>query len=175
MIETNPQHIIETKRLYLRLMNIRDVDQLLLIFSDPEAMKYFNVVFDRKRMENWVNDNLDHQKRYGYSLYSVILRSNDELIGDCGLETDEIEGNKIVGIGYDFRREYWNKGYATEAAAAIRDYGFSHFNFDKLSAWINPENVPSKRVAEKIGMRVESTVLRGGKPYMLYSVLRAGA
>ncbi len=149
-----------------------DAEALFDIFSDPIAMRYFGVTFDRPRMDEWVRNNLEHEKQYGFSLLSVILKENGEVIGDCGLETDKIDGETVVGIGFDFRRSYWGKGYATEAALAVLKYGFTKFEFDRISAWIDPENTPSQRVAERIGMTVERYVTRGGKKYALYSIKR---
>jgi RimJ/RimL family protein N-acetyltransferase len=151
-------------------MKESDTDAFLRIFSDPEAMKYFGVIFDRARMEKWVKDNLAHQKEYGFSLMTVVLKENDRIIGDCGLETTEIEGVNTVGIGFDFIRKYWNQGFATEAGKAVLEYGFKTFDFDKISAWIDPQNAASRRVAEKIGMSLEKTVLRGKKEYSIYSI-----
>lgn len=162
--------MVETKRLILRGMKEDDAGELLDIFSDPIAMRYFGVIFDRSRMDKWVRDNLEHQDKYGFSLFSVVLKENNEVIGDCGLETDTIDGQTIVGIGFDFRRLYWGKGYATEAALAVLKYGFTQFDFDRISAWIDPENGPSQRVAERIGMVVDKYVIRGGKKYALYSI-----
>ena len=162
--------MIETERLILRLMNEDDAEALLKIFSDPVAMRYFGVVFDRARMDEWVRSNLEHERQHGLSLLSVTLKDDGEVIGDCGLETDQIEGRTIVGIGFDFRRSYWGKGYATEAARAVLKYGFTRFEFDSISGWIDPENAPSQRVAEKIGMTVEKYVTRGGKKYALYRI-----
>jgi len=165
--------MIDTKRLTLRKMKEDDAVAFLDIFSDPEAMKYFGVIFDRPRMDKWVRDNLDHEEKYGFSLLSVVLKEDGEVIGDCGLETDEINGQTIVGMGFDFRRKYWGNGYATEAARAVLEYGFTEFDFDKISGWIDPENAPSQRVAERIGMTVERYVQRGPKKYALYSIKKS--
>lgn len=162
--------MIETERLILRRMNENDAGALLDIFSDPVAMRYFGVTFDRPRMAEWVRGNLEHEKQHGFSLLTVILKDSGEIIGDCGLETDMIEGRTIVGIGFDFRRAYWGNGYATEAASAILKYAFIQFKFDSVAAWIDPANVPSSRVAERIGMALERFVTRGGKKYALYSI-----
>lgn len=164
--------MIETERLTLRTMIADDAEPLLEIFSDPVAMRYFGVIFDRPRMDEWVQSNLDHEKQHGFSLFSVVLKDNGEVIGDCGLETDEIDGQIIVGIGFDFRRSYWGRGYATEAALAVLEYGFTRFGFKSISGWIDPENTPSQCVAERIGMTVEKYVMRGGKKYALYSIRR---
>ncbi len=164
--------MIETKRLILRQMTKDDTEEFLEIFTDPVAMKYFGVIFDRTQMENWVKSNLNHQEEHGFSLLSVILKSNEEVIGDCGLESEEIDGEFRVGIGFDFKSKYWNNGYATEAAKTVLDFGFIKYEFDRISGWINPENVPSRRVAEKIGMTVEKSIVRGGKEQVLYTIHR---
>ena len=79
---TNPIRI-ETERLILRQMTVDDTESLLKIFSDPKAMKYFGgVIFDRKRMDKWVADNLAHHDEHGYSLWSIVLKSTGEVIGD---------------------------------------------------------------------------------------------
>ncbi len=151
-----------------------DAAPLLDLFSDPIAMEYFGVTFDRARMDAWVRDNLECQRRHGFSLYSVVLKENGEVIGDCGLECDEIEGEQIVGIGFDFRRSYWGHGYATEAARAVLEFGFATFGFESIFGWIDPRNVPSQRVAERIGMKVDRYVVRGPKKYALYRIDRPG-
>lgn len=77
----------ETDRLLLRLMTMADTDELLRIFSDPRVMESFEgTLFDRARMAEWVRRNVTHQEKYGYGLFSVILKSEGRLIGDCGLE-----------------------------------------------------------------------------------------
>ena len=162
--------MIVTERLILRRMREDDAEALFDIFSDPVAMRYFGVIFDRNRMDEWVRTNLDHDRRHGFSLLSVILKENGELIGDCGLETDRIDGWAVVGLGADFKRTYWGKGYATEAALAVLKYAFTRFEFEGISGWLDPENAPSRRLAERIGMTTEKYVSRGGKKYALYSI-----
>src|SRR5437773_9519859 len=117
--------MIETQRLLLRPMEPSDVDALLQIFADPKVMASFREPpFDRYRMERWVQRNLDHQTQYGYGLFSVILKSESLLIGNCGLEQQEVEGALEAELGYDFRSDYWGQGFATEAASAVREYAF---------------------------------------------------
>ena len=153
-------------------MTVGDTDDFLEIFSDPVAMKYFGVIFDRPKMEKWVQENLDHHEEHGFSLMTVVLKDSNEIIGDCGLETTTIDGELVVGIGFDFKSRHWNQGYATEAALAVIQFGFTSHNFDKISGWIDPNNAPSQRVAEKAGMSLEKYVMRGPKKYGLYSVSR---
>ncbi len=165
--------MIETARLLLRPMRAEDVDDLLHIFADPKVMVSFgDILFDRQQMEQWVRRNLDHQGQYGYGLFSVILKANGLLIGNCGLENMD-EGDIVATeLGYDFRSDYWNQGYATEAAAAVRDYAFQTLKLPRLVSMIRLGNEASRRVAEKIGMRLAEEITRYGRDYWVYSLAR---
>jgi len=146
-----------------------DVDPLLAIFADPKVMAAFHAPpFDRIKMLQWVQRNLDHQAIHGYGLFSVILKSNRLLIGDCGLELMEVEGHMIAELGYDFRSDYWYQGYATEAAMAVRDYALERLLLPRLTSIIRVGNIPSQRVAEKIGMCYVGEITRYGHQYWYY-------
>src|SRR5512141_2710254 len=104
-------------------MRATDIDDLLLIFTNPKVMASFGGdLFTREDMERWLQRNLDHQAQFGYGLFSVILRESGMLIGDCGLEQMEVDGGQAAELGYDLRSDHWNRGFATEAALAVRDY-----------------------------------------------------
>lgn len=161
----------ETERLILRKMTWEDLDGLLLIFSDPKVMQSFGgILFDRAMMEKWIGRNLNHQDRYGYGIFSVILKEKGELVGDCGLEHMEVDGSHEVELGYDFRSDYWSRGLATEAAAAVRDYAFEQLGLKRLISLIRPDNLASQRVAEKIGMRKEKECEQNNLRYCVYSL-----
>ncbi len=150
-----------------------DVGALLLVFSDPRVMQSFGgILFDRSMMERWVRRNLDHQDRHGYGLFSLIHKENDELIGDCGLEHMEVDGKPEVEIGYDIRSNYWNRGFATEAATAVRDFAFETLQLPRVISLIRPTNVASRRVAEKVGMTPEKEIIRSDCAYWVYALSR---
>ena len=166
--------MIETARLRLRPMQAADVDELLAIFADPRVMASFNSPpFNREQMEGWVGRNLAHQSEHGYGLFSVILKTNGLVIGDCGLEQMEVEGERAAELGYDFRSDHWNQGFATEAAAAVRDYAFQALGLPRLISLIRVGNGASQRVAEKIGMQFTDELMRYGQRYYLYALDRA--
>jgi ribosomal-protein-alanine N-acetyltransferase len=166
---------LETARLQLRRMTADDAGALLAIFSDPKVMAAFGgELFDQARMEHWVARNLGHQAEYGYGLYAVILKRSGQLIGDCGLEQMELDGGPAAELGYDFRSDCWNQGYGTEAAAAVRDYAVHTLRLPRLVSLIRMGNGASRRVAEKIGMRLLGTLTRHGRDYWEYG-LEAGA
>lgn len=167
--------MIETDRLILRQMQGEDADPLLLVFGDPVVMASFGAEpFDRDQMRGWVQRNLDHQDRHGYGLFTVILKESGSVIGDCGLELMALDdGPAAVAaaeLGYDLRSDHWNRGLATEAAMAVRDHAFGTLRLPRLASLIRQGNVPSRRVAEKIGMRHERDILRSGHPYWLFSI-----
>ncbi len=163
--------MLETDRLVLRRMKAEDVDDLVLIFSDPRVMASFGgQLFDRSQTERWVRRNLEHQDKYGYGLFSIILKADGHLIGDCGLEHMEVAGTPEVELGYDLNSEYWNQGFATEAAAAVRDFAFEQLALARLVSLIRPTNVASRRVAEKIGMVKDQEILRGEQVYWVYAL-----
>lgn len=166
--------VIETERLLLRPMQAADVDDLLLIFADPKVMAAFEEpVFDRAQMERWIRRNLEHQAQYGYGLFSVILKASGLLAGDCGLEQMTVGERPEIELGYDFQSRYWNRGLATEAATAVLDYAFWTLQLPRIISLIRPANKASQRVAEKIGMRLTTTVVRHAQQYLLYTAARA--
>lgn len=160
---------LETNRLVLRPMLESDFDSLHRIFTDTKVMASFDhPPFTREQMERWLNRNLDHQDEFGYGLFSVILKETGELIGDCGLEQMEDMGG--AELGYDFRSEFWNQGYATEAATAVRDYAFDVLKLPQLISLIRAGNLASKCVAEKVGMTFAEEFTRYDIRYWKYSL-----
>ena len=167
--------MIETNRLILRLMKENDIDDMLKIFTDKNVMKYFDLQsFSREQMKNWVDRNLIHQNKYGYGLFSVILKSNQKLIGDCGLEHTTFEDKPCVEIGYDFLSKYWNQGYATEATKAVKEYAIEKLNIDLVSicSFIRKNNIASQRVSEKVGMHRIKEYTVNNVDYCLYAFSR---
>ena len=162
---------LETERLILRPMTQADFDALLLIFTDQKVMAAFqHEPFTPEQMQRWLSRNLEHQGHYGYGLFSVILKESGELIGDCGLEQMEVSGQTLAELGYDFRSDYWNRGFASEAAHAVRDYAFEILRLPQLLSLIRVGNLSSKRVAEKVGMTLSEEFTRYGIQYWKYAL-----
>ncbi len=163
--------MIETGRLLLRLMQPDDFAALHLIFTDPRVMASFGgELFTPDQMQSWLKRNLDHQAEFGYGLFSVIRKSDSVLIGDCGLEQMTIDGKPAAELGYDFRSDSWNQGFASEAACAVRDYAFQVLRLPKLVSLIRVGNTASRRVAEKVGMQPAADFERYGFHYWQYAL-----
>ncbi|WP_010676642.1 GNAT family N-acetyltransferase [Bacillus timonensis] len=161
--------LLKTERLYLRQYGQEDIYSLHSIFSDPETMKYYPAPFSEEQTKNWI---IKNQKRYiedGFGLWAVCLKETNELIGDCGLVTQNVDGQFEVEIGYHINKKYWSKGYASEAAEGCKEYGFYQLGFTKLISIIDPRNLPSIRVAEKIGFTKEKESFLFDKNHYVYS------
>ncbi len=108
----------------------------------------------------------------GHGLWAVEFNETGLFAGQCGLISQVVEGIPEVEIGYLLKSCYWHHGYATEAAAACRDYGFHALGKDSLISLIRPENTPSRRVAERVGMTIEKKTLHRKIEHFLYRLRR---
>lgn len=165
--------VLETNRLFLRQLTLDDVDHLMGIFSDPEAMQYYPATKNCEEAIAWIQWNLDSYTRHGFGQWAAMLKDTDAFVGQCGLVMQrDVDGRDEVEIGYSFLRRYWNRGLATEAARACRDYGFGTLKLRRLVSLIDRGNVASVRVAEKVGLRWEREIARWGKRVSVYAIER---
>lgn len=169
---TKPPQILETPRLILRELSADDVEALGSVLSDPETMRFYPAPLAHTGVEEWIARNLRRYANDGHGLWAMVLKANGELVGDCGLTVQSVDGTDEIEIGYHVRRDHWGQGLATEAARACRDYGFGHLPVDHIISLIRPENLPSRRVAEKNGMSIWKEVIRKGIPHLVYKIHR---
>ena len=163
--------ILETSRIRLREMTLDDLDDLHFILSDPIAMQYYPKPFDRKMTTGWIEWNLRNYREHGFGLWAVIHKAGDRFIGDCGLTIQHVDGVDELEIGYHIIRSHWKQGFATEGAIACRDYVFDNLKRQRVISWMHPENIASRRVAEKVGMRLEKeTINSSGRASVVYSM-----
>jgi ribosomal-protein-alanine N-acetyltransferase len=164
--------VLETQRLVLREFQFEDLDALATILCDRETMRYYPMSFDRAEVTDWIQRNRTRYANDGYGLWPMILKSTRELIGDCGLVRQSVDAVDEIEIGYHMRRDLWNQGYASEAARACRDFGFSNLKVDRLISLIRPENLASRRVAEKNGMTIWKEVTKADLLHYVYAIKR---
>ncbi len=142
-------HQISTRRLVLRPVEPNDVDALFSLLSDEEVA-YFALPGPATR--EWVQRSLAADPPWhDQPDFAVVL--DGEVVGRIVLEIDRPNG--IANLGYVIARKCWGKGFATEAAESVVDYGFHEFGLDKVYARADPRNVGSVRVLEKLSMRRE--------------------
>jgi ribosomal-protein-alanine N-acetyltransferase len=165
--------ILETPRLRLREFVPADVDALALILSDAETMRYYPDLFDRAGVEGWIARNRRRYVANGHGLWAMILKSTGELIGDCGVTVQTIDGLDELEVGYHLRRDHWGQGYATEAARACQDWAFANRNVGYVVSLIRPENMRSRRVAERNGLTLWKQIMWRDLPHCVHRIERS--
>jgi RimJ/RimL family protein N-acetyltransferase len=155
---------LETERLVLRPFAMDDLDAIHAILGDAETMRYYPAPFTRDKSRQWIEWNLANYRDHGHGLWVLESKETGELLGDCGLIPQTVEGEPEVEIGWHVVKSHWRGGLATEAGAACRDYAFDGLGLTKVVSLIRPENVPSRRVAEKLGMTIEKEISHGPRP-----------
>ena len=143
---------LETERLFLRPMTMDDYDALYAVLADAEIMRHYPYAFDEARVRGWIERNRDRYRQYGFGLWAVCRKDTGEMIGDCGLTLQNIDGELLPEIGYHIRADQQHKGYAKEAAAAVRDWAFAYTSYPALYSYCKYTNVASYKTAEAIGM-----------------------
>ena len=147
--------ILETERLFLREMTMDDFDSLYAVLADPEIMQHYPYSFDEERVRSWIERNMKRYTDDGFGLWAVCLKDTGEMIGDCGLTLQNIDGQMLPEIGYHIRKDQQRRGYAKEAAAAVRDWAFGNTEYPALYSYCKYTNVGSFKTAESIGMHFE--------------------
>ncbi len=142
---------IETERTFLRLPTIADLDDLSVIFANPQVMKYMDAdcqPLTRVQTEMALVSIINGWKKNGFGRWVVISKESDKLIGLAGLRKHE----EIAELFYVLDEHCWGKGFATEIARQILKVGFEIYNFSQIVAMTRPANFASRRVLSKLRM-----------------------
>jgi RimJ/RimL family protein N-acetyltransferase len=170
-------NILETERLLFRHQIIEDLNNLWELYCNPNITKY---IPDAPRSRDETREELEwflhgHPRHPELGLWATIHKETGKFIGRCGLLPWMIDGQNEVEVAYTLAQDYWGKGLGTEAASGILRYAFGTLNLSRLICLIDPENIPSQRVAENIGMTLEKRVegIDGDDlPTLIYSIFR---
>lgn len=155
---------VESKNIVLKPFSMKDIKDLYTLFSDEKVMKYIpDGIYSYERVVDLVNwmvchcyeeNTQDNIEKFGVS---VMLKASSKVIGWCGLGSLDCAPSDIE-LFYGLSSDHWGKGFATEAANAMLYYGFNIIGLSRIVAVVNPSNLASKRVIEKIGMTYEKTI-----------------
>ena len=143
--------MIETERLYLREMTDEDFEALRKVLGDPDIMCHYPYAFDEDRIRDWIDRNRERSRVFGFGLWAVCRKDTGEMIGDCGLTMQLVDGRILPEIGYHIRGDQQRQGFAGEAARAVRDWTFEHTPFEVVYSYMKAENIPSVRTAMSYG------------------------
>ena len=165
---------IETERLFLREMTLQDFSSLYNILADSDIMLHYPYTFDEQRVNNWIRKNMERYRVFGFGLWAVCLKSTREMIGDCGLTLQNIDGTILPEIGYHVMKTHQRRGYAKEAARAVRDWTFEHTPFKEVYSYMKKTNLPSIATARANGMhQIAEFTDAEGEQTVVYGISRA--
>jgi len=145
--------LMETERLIIREMTENDFEALYRVLADSDIMQYYPYTFDEDKVRGWISRNIERYSIFGFGLWAVCLKETGEMIGDCGLTMQLINGQIRPEIGYHIRRDHQRKGYATEAAKAVRDWTFKNTPFRVIYSYMKYTNEPSAKTAVAYGCK----------------------
>jgi [ribosomal protein S5]-alanine N-acetyltransferase len=163
---------LETPRLILRPFRERDLDRLAELMANPDFMRFSLGVFSREQTASFLEKLIDWDRRGLPSQFAAIHRDDNRVIGYCGFFHQPLDETNEIEIGYRLHPDYWGRGLATEAARAVRDHGFADLKLPRVISLIHPENLASRRVAEKNGMRLEKETVFRGFPTLVFAINR---
>jgi RimJ/RimL family protein N-acetyltransferase len=165
--------ITKTERLILREYVKSDLDGLYAILSDAENIRYYPAPYDEQGTRRWLDWCTDCYQKYGFGLFAIELKETGEFIGDCGISIQCIDGELLPEIGYHISKRHWRRGYAKEAALAVRDWFFENTDHDAVFSYMTAENLPSYSTAASIGMsRVKEYSDEDNVPHLVYKISR---
>lgn len=171
--------MLRTERLTLRRLLPDDLDDLARLYADPDIRRYFP---DGTRTREETREELEwflqgHPRHPELGLWATVLTESGAFLGRCGLLPWTIDGRDEVELAYLLDKAHWGRGYATEAARGIVRHAFDELGLTRLISLVDPDNLPSQRVAERVGMRLERRVdgIDGdGIPTLIYALEHAG-
>lgn len=146
--------VIETERLILREMMESDFNTLYKVLSDSDIMQHYPYTFDENRVKNWINRNIERYRIFGFGLWAVCLKDTSEMIGDCGLTMQTINGQIKPEIGYHIRADKQRNGFAKEAAIAVRNWTFCNTPFNIIYSYMKYTNEASAKTAMSYGCKL---------------------
>ncbi|WP_321373602.1 GNAT family N-acetyltransferase [uncultured Draconibacterium sp.] len=164
---------IETERLVIRRLYKSDSELWKKFFINNPGIDFLGLEVDMSiedQSKSWIDKQLSRYANNLFGHQALIEKESGLLIGQCGLLTQEIEGNKEIEVGYHILPKYWGMGYATEAATKFRNFAFENELTDTLISVIDIRNTKSMNVARKLGMKQEKQLKIHGLDVWIYRI-----
>ncbi|MBL0043892.1 MAG: GNAT family N-acetyltransferase [Flavobacteriales bacterium] len=158
-----------SERLRFRKVCEADVEPWLTYINNPEAVRFMHLELSGiEAARQFLQWSFVRYERDGSGLHALELLGTGEFVGLCGLLTQEVDGKMELEIGYHLLPGQWHKGFATEAAVFCKAFAREKALAPSVISLIDPDNLPSQRVAERNGLQLERTTLFRGKPARVY-------
>jgi [ribosomal protein S5]-alanine N-acetyltransferase len=165
---------IETDRLILREFQRDDLPALVPILADPKVMQFsLTGINSPEEVQTKIDNFIASYQKYGFGKWAVILKSNHQLLGYCGIAVESINAKDQPELGYRFDSRFWRQGLATEAAIAAVRYGFEQLCLPYILGIVEQANGASVRVLEKVGMQYEGKTIFHGIEMDVYRTNQA--
>lgn len=164
---------LKTERLWLRELTDADYEPLFSVLADSDIMQHDPYTFDEKRVRGRIAKNRERYRVFGSGLWAVVLQETGEMIGDCGITMQNIDGFIRPEIGYHIGKNFQRRGFATEAAKKCRDWVFENTPFGMVYSYMKKQNVPSSAVEKAIGMhKIDEYTDAEGERTEVYAISR---
>ena len=152
--------IYETERLYTRCMTEADLPALSAVLQDAETMHAYEHAFSDAEVRDWLRRNEMRYEKDGFGLWAVIRKDTGEMIGDCGIIMQEMDGKPVAEVSYHLNRRFWHNGYAIEAAYAAKNYAFDVLGYEEVFCMVRDTNIASLNVAIRSGMTIRERIVK---------------
>lgn len=157
-----------TERIRFREYTVDDLDDVISMFSDAGARRFYPEMSSTDNCSKWIEWNLQNYRELGFGLWVIEDATTGEFYGDCGLTYQPVEGEELLEIGYHLVDRYRGRGLVTEAAGACLVYGFEVIGVEKICSLVHPENVPSQAVARRIHDLEETYLKPDGSERLIF-------
>ena len=151
---------IETSRLFFRELTNDDFKDLCEMLQDVDVTYAWEHTFSEPQVQEWLDRQFGRYKKDGVGVFAMIEKETGVMVGQGGLIWTEINGAKVLEVSYMLKKVHWHKGFAVEGAKGLIDYAFSEMSVDKIYMPIRPENSASRKVAEKLGAKVNGEYIK---------------
>lgn len=149
------QHIfLKTERLILSYITQHDFAELKSILQDKDVMYAWEHDFTDMDVQAWIDKNIQMYVEYNLGYFLLCEKASNTVIGQAALMPDIIKGTQYHEIGYILKKEFWHKGYAREAARALKEYAFQVLQLQEVIFEIRPNNLASRKVAESLHAKI---------------------
>ncbi len=168
MTEKN-NYLLMSERLGYRACLASDLQNLILLDSDPEVRAFFpmgvaSAAQIKERIEEYQND----LREKGYGLFIIEELSTGEFVGRCGFKQLELFDKSEIEVGYVLLKKFWGQGLASEALTALLDWAEEHVPTDNIIAFAPKEHLASQRVMQKSGMEYAKNAMIYGVECVFY-------
>lgn len=167
-----PVMIADTKRLFIRELEPKDIKEIYQIYKDPDIRQYIPDIDDyleeeMKKQEAYIKNVYSF---YGYGMWGIFSKTSKKLIGKCGIENLEVDGKNEIVLSYLLDTNHWGYGYALECCRAVFAYAKEELDIKRIVAVIDKKNTRSQNTAKNLGMTIEKEIPYKGHDYYLYSI-----